>query len=287
MASPTIPVGWSDATPWAMTVACSHNNSDPLVTLCARVCRRGLDRNSVQRVRALSRARPRRPTDDLGVRIPQSRSVRVQPRSPRAGTWPAAQLMIVATSTQDMFLLAASTVYRRQPLSPEGGEIVGIITEDMRRIVDGAKLAFVATVCEDGSPNLSPKGSLLVYDDDQLIFMNMASPTTVQNLRRDPRLEVNVVDFLLRRGYRFKGTGELRGPGDPAYVWMREWVMETHGPDYPVHEAVLIHVERALPVESPAYTFGHWSEDKLKRAWAHKYGLEFQADAKPASTARS
>jgi len=35
---------------------------------------------------------------------------------------------------------------------------VGIITEDMRRIVDSAKLAFVATVCEDGLPNLVAQG---------------------------------------------------------------------------------------------------------------------------------
>jgi predicted pyridoxine 5'-phosphate oxidase superfamily flavin-nucleotide-binding protein len=186
-----------------------------------------------------------------------------------------------------MISLAAPPVHRRQRLAREGGETVGIITEDMRRIVDSAKLAFVATVCEDGSPNLSPKGSLLVYDDDQLIFMNMASPTTVKNLRHDPRLEVNVVDFLLRRGYRFKGTGELRGPGDRAYMWMREWVRDTHGPEYPVHEAVLIQVERALPVESPAYTFGHWSEDRLKRAWAHKYELECSGDPKLASTGHS
>lgn len=151
---------------------------------------------------------------------------------------------------------------------------MGIITQEMRKIVGSAKLAFVATVCEDGSPNLSPKGSLLVHDDDHLVFMNMASPTTVANLRRDPRLEVNVIDFLLRRGYRFKGTAEFRGDGDPVYAWSRQWVLDTHGPDYPCHEAVLIRVVRALPVDSPAYTFGHWSEDDLKRAWSATYGLK-------------
>jgi uncharacterized protein len=150
---------------------------------------------------------------------------------------------------------------------------MGIITQDMREIVASAKLAFVATVCEDGSPNLSPKGSLLVYDDDHLVFMNMASPTTVANLRRAPRLEVNVIDFILRRGYRFKGTAEIRGAGDPVYEWSRQWVLDTHGPDIPCHEAVLIRVERALPVDSPAYTFGHANEDDLKRAWAVTYGL--------------
>ncbi len=36
---------------------------------------------------------------------------------------------------------------------------------------------------------------------------------------------------------------------------------------------VLIRVERAQPVDSPAYTFGHWSEDDLKRAWAATYDL--------------
>ncbi|WP_433605182.1 pyridoxamine 5'-phosphate oxidase family protein [Dactylosporangium sp. CA-139114] len=155
----------------------------------------------------------------------------------------------------------------------KGWAAVGIITEDMRKIIESARLAFVATVCEDGFPNLSPKGSLRVYDDDHLVFMNMASPTTVANLRRDPRLEVNVVDFLLRRGYRFRGSAELRGEGDPVYASSRRWVLDTHGPDYPCHEAVLIQVDRALPVVSPAYTFGHWNEDDLKRAWSDKYGL--------------
>lgn len=150
---------------------------------------------------------------------------------------------------------------------------MGIVTDDMRAIVDSAKLAFVATVCEDGSPNLSPKGSLRVYDDDHLVFINQASPATVANLRRDPRLEVNVVDFLLRRGYRFKGRAELRGNGDRVYEWARQWLLDIHGPDYPCHEAVLITVERALPVDSPAYMFGHESEEHLKQVWSTTYGV--------------
>jgi hypothetical protein len=33
--------------------------------------------------------------------------------------------------------------------------------------------------------------SLLVYGDEHQAFMRMASPTTVADLRRDPRIEVN------------------------------------------------------------------------------------------------
>ncbi|OBB81169.1 pyridoxamine 5'-phosphate oxidase [Mycobacterium colombiense] len=147
------------------------------------------------------------------------------------------------------------------------------ITEDMRSIVDSAKLGFVATVCEDGSPNISPKGSILVYDDQHLIFMDMASPNTMANLRRDPRVEVNVVDFRKRRGYRFKGTATFSRAGDAAYEWARQWVLDTHGPEYPCNEAVVIRVDRALPVNSPAYTFGHADEDTLVRSWSEAYRL--------------
>ena len=148
-----------------------------------------------------------------------------------------------------------------------------IIDHDMRQIVASAKLAFVATVCEDGSPNLSPKESLLVYGDEHLAFMHMASPTTAADLRRDPRIEVNVVDFLKRRGYRFKGTAQLRPPGDEVYEWLRQWVVDTHGPQFPCREAVLIRVERALPIASPAYMFGDAHEAELSRLWSQIYGL--------------
>lgn len=149
---------------------------------------------------------------------------------------------------------------------------MGIIDEDMRRIVDSAKPGFVATVGADGSPNLSPKGSIRVYD--HLVFMNQAPPGTLANLRRDPRLEINVVDFLKRRGYRFRGTGEIRGPGEAVFDWSRRWIADAHGAGYPTIEAVLVAVERALPVDSPAYTFGHATEHDLQRAWAATYGTD-------------
>jgi uncharacterized protein len=46
---------------------------------------------------------------------------------------------------------------------------MSLIDADMRLIVDSAKLSFVATVCPDGSPHVSPKGSVRVYDDEHLV----------------------------------------------------------------------------------------------------------------------
>src|SRR6185295_15235013 len=91
---------------------------------------------------------------------------------------------------------------------------MGILTDDMKRVVAEQKLGFVATVCADGTPNLSPKGTTEVWDDDHLIFVDLASPGTVANLRKNPAIEINLVDQLVRKGYRFKGTAEVfeKGP---------------------------------------------------------------------------
>jgi uncharacterized protein len=44
--------------------------------------------------------------------------------------------------------------------------VMTILTDDMQRVVREQRLGFCATVCEDGSPNLSPKGSTYVLDDE-------------------------------------------------------------------------------------------------------------------------
>jgi predicted pyridoxine 5'-phosphate oxidase superfamily flavin-nucleotide-binding protein len=52
----------------------------------------------------------------------------------------------------------------------------GVLTEDMKRIVREQRLGFVATVCRDGTPNLSPKGTATVWADDHLILADIRSP---------------------------------------------------------------------------------------------------------------
>jgi predicted pyridoxine 5'-phosphate oxidase superfamily flavin-nucleotide-binding protein len=66
---------------------------------------------------------------------------------------------------------------------------MAILTEDMKRVIREQRLAFYATVCEDGSPNLSPKGTTYVLDDDHLFFADIRSPQTVANIRRGSLVE--------------------------------------------------------------------------------------------------
>jgi predicted pyridoxine 5'-phosphate oxidase superfamily flavin-nucleotide-binding protein len=145
------------------------------------------------------------------------------------------------------------------------------ITDDMRDMVRRAILCFVATVNEDGTPNLSPKASL-TFRGDALFFANIASPQTVWNIRRNPAVEINVVDFLARRGYRFAGRGTILGPKDEAFQDVAAWVKSTNGEIYPVFDVIRIELASIRPVLSPAYTIGGADEATLTESYRRKYG---------------
>src|SRR5262245_58121827 len=88
-----------------------------------------------------------------------------------------------------------------------------IVTDDMRRLLAKQRHCYVATVDAEGAPNLSAKGTLVVWDANELAFADIRSPRTVANLHGNPRVEINVVDPIARKGYRFKGTAEVHTEG--------------------------------------------------------------------------
>ena len=144
----------------------------------------------------------------------------------------------------------------------------GILTDDMKRVVQQQRLAFVATVCPDNSPNLSPKGTIAVFDDDHLVFANIRSPRTISNLRSNPAVEINVVDPFARKGYRFKGTAVVLDVG--AEFEAVAGLFRARGVSSPFSEVVFITVERAVPVTSPAYDLGA-SEAEIRARWERHY----------------
>ena len=97
------------------------------------------------------------------------------------------------------------------------------LTDEMKEIVERLRLCYVATVTPDGKPNLSPKGSLKVWDDETVVFADIASPGTMRNLRSNPFIEINLVDPFLRRGFRFKGRAEICESG-PEFFCSRSAV---------------------------------------------------------------
>ena len=111
---------------------------------------------------------------------------------------------------------------------------MAILTPDMKRIIAEQKLGFVATVNADGTPNLSPKATMQVLDDEHIFFADIRSPGTMANLARNPAA-------LLPERYR-------------AFV--------------------VLQVTRAAPLISPAYDAGATEPGLRQQYWAYFESLQ-------------
>lgn len=150
----------------------------------------------------------------------------------------------------------------------------GVLDDDMKRVVREQRLGYVASVCPDGTPNVSPKGTTAVWNDDHLVFLDLFSPGTVANIEAgNPVVEVNVVDPIRRKGYRFKGPAEVHRDG-PVFEDVVHWYETERGSDVSrVNSVVLVQVEHVAPLVSPAYADGT-SEATIEQRSLDMYGLK-------------
>ena len=143
-----------------------------------------------------------------------------------------------------------------------------IITEEIKNFVNFQKLGYVATISADNTPNLSPKGTIIVLDESHLAFVHIQSPQTVENLKHNPSIEINVVDPFSRRGYRFKGIAEIISSGDKFTKIISYY--KTLGVKSSIKSIILVKIEKLSEVLSPLYDLGY-TEEELKTKWKKHY----------------
>ncbi len=134
-------------------------------------------------------------------------------------------------------------------------------------LIETWRLGFVATVSADGRPNVSPKGTFIVLDDETIAFGEMRSPNTVANLAHQAEVEVNFVDVLSRNGVRIRGEARMveRGPEfdalSPQFVanWGEEFLAM-------FNTVIVITCAEVKPLQSPIYETG-CAESDLRAQW--------------------
>jgi hypothetical protein len=143
-----------------------------------------------------------------------------------------------------------------------------MITEKIGKFVSQQKLGFVATVSPNGTPNLSPKGTISVLDENTLVFANIRSPQTIENLEKNPSIEINIVDPFSRRGYRFKGIAKIISDGEEYNKILLSY--KQNGIQTTIKSIVMVNVKQILEVTSPLYDVGY-TEEELRIKWKKYY----------------
>ena len=120
--------------------------------------------------------------------------------------------------------------------------------------VDGYP-CLVGTAGADG-PNISPKGSLIVFDDDHLAYWERSKRKALENLQHDSRVVIVYANMKAQRDgvlesgiLRFYGKAELYESGairDAIFAKLSKREQEHDGADTGI--GVLIRIARAQDV---------------------------------------
>jgi hypothetical protein len=133
------------------------------------------------------------------------------------------------------------------------------ISEKIKNLINNAwtdgYVCMLATTGKDG-PNISPKGSMLVFDDKHLAYWERSKKQALENLAQDRRVVVMYSNFKAQRdgvmevGFlRFWGTVELYEAGpihDAIFAKLTKREQEHVGADTGI--GVLIKLDRATDI---------------------------------------
>ena len=140
--------------------------------------------------------------------------------------------------------------------------------DEIKNLVNFQKLGYVATVSPDGTPNLSPKGTIAILDDSRLVFANIRSPKTIDNLTKNPSIEINVIDPFSRLGYRFKGLAQILSNGEDFETILDYFKQK--GIKSIISHIVVVDVTSFSEITSPSYDLGLKKDDLIKK-WKQYY----------------
>ena len=162
-----------------------------------------------------------------------------------------------------------------------------IITPEIAGAIDQSVLCWLATVSEDGFPNVSPKEAFLHDGQGRILIAHIASPQSARNLEHDSRVCVSFVDVFRQKGYKVRGTATIVRPGDSGHEARLEQVQATIGDRFPIHAIIVVEPLEVEAIIAPSYQLfpDTGPRDRIRESletyrvahYAHQVGQELRA----------
>ncbi|GKT03235.1 pyridoxamine 5'-phosphate oxidase family protein [Furfurilactobacillus sp. WILCCON 0119] len=120
------------------------------------------------------------------------------------------------------------------------------LTAEMKELVDKA-FPFIATVDAHGNPQIGPKGTLRVLDDEHLIYNEETGRHAWQNLQDNGKIAVAVHPYPGLKGIRVEGHATIYTDGK-IFDDAKQFATDNKLPD--LIAAVVISVDRIIRLDA-------------------------------------
>lgn len=126
------------------------------------------------------------------------------------------------------------------------------INQKIKESIHKSVLCWLATISDDGIPNVSPKEIFSVYED-KIIIANIASPQTVKNIKTNENVCISFIDILIQKGFQLKGTAKIIRKNDSDFKNMENILIKMTGGNFPFATITAITIDKVKPIIAPKY----------------------------------
>ena len=148
-----------------------------------------------------------------------------------------------------------------------------MLTEDIKHYASKSVLCWLATVSAKGQPNVSPKELFVTEHDTHVLIANVASPTSVRNIRENPRVCVSFIDIFVQKGYKLQGIAELIPKTDARFAGRVLPLRALAGDAFPIHTIMAVRITDVAPIIAPGYRYTSATEASQTLQAYRAYGV--------------
>lgn len=148
------------------------------------------------------------------------------------------------------------------------------LTVAIKEYIDRSVLCWLATVSNDGIPNVSPKEIFNYYGTDKIIVANIASPQTLRNIKQNENVCVSFIDILVQKGFQVKGIAKIIKKADPEFSKREKILTEMTGGKFPFITLTEITITEVKPIVAPKYVlYPETTENEQIESAKKRYGI--------------
>ncbi len=150
-----------------------------------------------------------------------------------------------------------------------------MLSSDVLDLASRSVLCWLATADAEGQPNVSPKEIFAVFDARHVVIANIASPTSVRNVGKNPRVCVSFVDVFVQKGFKIIGTARNVSKEEAEFGHWSAPLVAKAGPRFPIHSVLVVKACGIEPILAPSYRLypAETTEQEQVRAAMRSYGV--------------
>jgi uncharacterized protein len=128
-----------------------------------------------------------------------------------------------------------------------------MLTDEIKSYLQRSVLCWLATISEDGTPNVSPKEIFVPEGDTYVLIAHVASPKSVRNIKANPKVCLSFVEVFEQRGFKLNGIARVIEPSHLDYEARVLPLKKIATERFPIQSFIEVEVTKIANILAPRY----------------------------------